>query len=126
MPVIFAMLALIVSLSLLTANLSGNDNASSAEVANSDSALAAAEFGAKDALLKIARNKGYSGTYSVAVLSGGCASPVRGCATVTVDTQSNPKTINSSGQVGELVRKIVVKAYLDGNGKIANYTWQDN
>jgi Tfp pilus assembly protein PilX len=126
MPVIFAMLVLIISLSLLTASLSGNDSASSADVVNSDRALAAAELGAKDALLKIARNKDYSGAYSIAASANGCSAPASGCATVTVDNQSDPKTIYSAGQVGELVRKIVVKAHLDSNGKITSYTWQDN
>jgi len=126
MPVIFAMLVLIISLSLLTASLSGNEQASSADAAASDRALAAAEFGAKDALLRVARNKGYAAVYSISVADNGCTAPISGCATVTVDSQSNPKTIDSVGQVGELVRRIVVKAYLDSNGKILNYSWQDN
>lgn len=126
MPVIFAMLVLIIGLSLLTASLSGNEQVSSADAAESDRALAAAEFGAKDALLRVARNKGYSASYSVSVTDNGCIAPIRGCATITIDDQSNPKTIDSVGQVGELIRKIVVKAYLDSNGKILNYSWQDN
>lgn len=126
MPVIFAMLVLIISLSLLTATLSGNDNVSSANAINSDQALAAAEAGAKDALLKISRNMNFTATTTVATVANGCTAPIGGCATVVVDSQSNPKTIDSTGQVGDLYRKIIVRAFLDANGKITSYTWQDN
>lgn len=126
MPVIFAMLVLIISLSLLTASLSGNDSASSVDAVNSDRALAAAEFGAREALLRVARNKEYSAAFSVAVTPNGCSAPVGGCVTVTVDDQSDPKTIHAAGQVGELIRKIVVRVRLDGDGKITSYAWQDN
>lgn len=124
-PTVFVLIALIVSAGVIISSISISDNSSVSQAGNSDKALNYAQLGTKDALEKIVRNKDYSGSYNLEMVSGGCVDPFKGCVNVVVDTGSNPKIINSEGQMGEVKRKIQVNVNLDDNGLITNYTWQE-
>lgn len=124
-PTVMVLIALIVSAGVIISSISISDNMSVSQSGSSDKALNYAQLGAKDALEKIVRNKDYSGSYNLEIISGGCTGDVKGCSSVTVDTGSNPKIINSEGRLGEVIRKIQVNVNLDDNGLITNYAWQE-
>jgi hypothetical protein len=124
-PTVVVLTLLIVSAAALVASISISDNLSTAETNNSDKALNYAQLGAKDALERIVRNKDYTGTYNIEMVSGGCAAPYAGCATVTVDAASNPKNISAEGRLKDIQRRIQVGADLDSNGLITSYTWKE-
>jgi hypothetical protein len=90
-----------------------------------------AEAGAKDALIRIARDKTYSGSYTLEFVSGGCSGSYEGCATVTISggdgSASNPKIINSEGRMKSNKRTIRVSVEFDAGlyGEIATSTWQE-
>lgn len=97
-------------------------------------ALVYAEAGARDALLKIARNKNYTcattDCYQINMVSSGCTAN-EGCAKVTVSaglgTGADPKIITSKGLVLSKTRRVQVNVTLDSslNGEIASTTWQE-
>lgn len=97
-------------------------------------ALVYAEAGARDALLKIARNKNYTcattDCYQINMVSNGCTAN-EGCAKVTVSaglgTGADPKIITSKGLVSSKTRRVQVNVTLDSslNGEIASTTWQE-
>jgi uncharacterized protein (UPF0333 family) len=124
-PTVLVLLALIVSAVIVISSISISDNLSVAQSNNSDKALNYAQLGAKDALERIVRNKDYTGSYNLELVTNGCLDPYNGCVSVTVNSDSNPKIINSVGQKGEIKRKIQVNVNLDDNGLITNYTWQE-
>lgn len=124
-PTIIVLMALIISAGALIASISISDNISVSDTNNSGRALNYAQLGAKDALERIARNKDYSGTYSIDTVSGGCSGIFSGCAAINVDSGSNPKIINVEGRKEDIKRKIQVKVNLDENGLILNYDWQE-
>ena len=106
----------------------------------SSKALFYAEAGARDALIKIARNKNYScattDCYSVDFSSNGC-SALSGCAKISVSsdagTTANPKIITSKGTVKTNTRTLQVSVVLDGGttvaadqyGAITSATWTE-
>lgn len=93
-----------------------------------------AESGAKDALLRIARNKSYTCSttdcYTIDMATSGCSSGTA-CAKVTVSAGTgaggDPKVITSKGQVNSNIRSVQVNVLLDSalNGQIATTTWTD-
>ena len=125
LPVVLSLTALIMIIGALMSISSFTDNQSSDNLADSERALAAAQLGARDALERIARDHVYSGGYQIALHDNGCNSPYDGCATVGVDAGGSHKIASSSGQVGEFIRKIKIDVYLDSNGRIDNYSWQE-
>ncbi|MEI7765146.1 MAG: hypothetical protein WCI93_01005 [bacterium] len=105
----------------------------------SASALSYAEGGARDALIRITRNKNYlcatMDCYSLDFATNGCVEGT-GCAFVTVSgtgTIADPKIITSKGKVKSIVRKMQVTVTLDGgttdpalqNGLITSTTWTE-
>lgn len=124
-PTVIVLMALIVSAGVVISSISISDNLSVSQSNNSDKALNYAQLGAKDALERVVRNKDYTGAYNLELVSGGCVDPFIGCVSVTVNPDSNPKIINSEGQMGEVKRKIQVNVNLDENGLITNYAWQE-
>jgi len=124
-PTVVVLMALILSAGVVISSISISDNLSVSQSNDSDKALNYAQLGSKDALERIVRNKDYFGSYTLEMVSGGCVDPFKGCVTVTADAASNPKTIDSQGQVNDVKRKIQVKVNLDSNGLITNYTWQE-
>ena len=106
----------------------------------SSKALFYAEAGARDALLKIARNKNYScattDCYSLDFSTNGC-STLNDCAKVSVSTDAgttaNPKIITSKGIMKSSTRTIQVSVLLDAGtsvatdqyGAITSATWSE-
>jgi hypothetical protein len=128
-PTVIVLLALILSAGALIASISISDNLSVSESNNSDKALNYAQLGAKDALEKVARNKDYATSSSLLnIVSGGCTSPYRGCASTSVAIKTSTTTqIISWGLLGDSIRKIQVDVNLDpnGNGLISSHAWQE-
>lgn len=108
--------------------------------AQSSTALFYAEEGARDALIRIARDKNYTcGTadcYSVDSVASGCSSNTD-CAKITVSsgvgTTADPKIITSKGIKGDSIRRVQVSVLLDNgttdaslqNGEITSTTWME-
>jgi hypothetical protein len=124
-PTVVVLMLLIVSVGALVASISISDTVSVSETNNSGRALNYAQLGAKDALQRIVRNKDYTGSYEIEMVSGGCVMPYSACATMTVDSGSSPKIINAEGRVKDIKRKIQVEVNLDNNGLITSYDWQE-
>lgn len=124
-PTVMVLMALILSAGIVISSISISDNLSVAQSNNSDKALNYAQLGAKDALERIVRNKDYTGSYNLELVSGGCLNSYSGCVIVNVNSASAPKIITSEGQMGEVKRKIQVSVDLDANGLITNYFWQE-
>jgi len=124
-PTILVLMALIISAGALIATISISDNISVNDTSNSGRALNYAQLGAKDALERVTRNKDYSGSYVIEIVSGGCSGIYSGCASVSVSSGSAPKIINVEGRKEDIKRKIQVDVNLDENGLILNYDWQE-
>lgn len=94
-------------------------------------ALFYAESGARDALVRIARNKNYTYTtgegYLIDFSANGC-SLGNDCAKVTVSanagTIGDPKIVVSKGIMKSSMRTMQVSVVMDGNGQIATSTAQ--
>lgn len=133
-PTVLALGIVIVALAVGVTAMTVSDSLVSQGALQSGRARLFAEAGARDALIRIARNKNYEcalpalpmGCYSLDMITSGCASN-RGCARVTVTGQASPKTIRVDGRVGGNIRKIEVIATLDaqGNGEILSTTWNE-
>lgn len=133
-PVILALGILIVVVALSVTALSSTEGFIAQGSYQSGKASLYAESGARDALMRIARNKNYScatvDCYSLDLETSGC-SLNRGCARVTVSTgagtTNDPKIITSKGVVGNNTRIIEVRAMYDtlGSGEVASTTWQE-
>lgn len=134
LPTIIGLTILIIALAIGITALSFSENLISQGQNNSQQALIYAEAGARDALLKIARNKSFTcsaaNCYSIDFATNGCALGT-GCAQVSVSAASGtsgaPKVITSIGTVQTNSRKIEVDVVLDSslNGLIATTTWSE-
>lgn len=93
---------------------------------HSSRSLFYAEAGARDALIKIARNRGYTCTptdcYSIDFTTNGC-SLGNDCAKVSVSAGTgetgNPKTITSKGSMKASSRTLQVSVILDSGTSVA-------
>ncbi len=104
--------------------------------AQSSRALFYAEAGARDALIKIARNKNYTYTtgegYLIDFSTNGC-SLLNDCAKVSVSVGTgdtgNPKIITSKGIMKASARRIQVNVIFDGgtvgDGEITSAVWSE-
>ena len=126
---VLGVVMLIVAISIATVSLT--ESFISQGSAQSSRALFYAEAGARDALVKIARNKNYECTstdcYSIPFVTNGCSASLDGCAKVSVSS-GYPKIITSKGQMQASTRTINVSVGLDGgnDGAIATTTWNEN
>src|SRR5882724_1071528 len=128
LPTIIAVTILLIALAIGITALSLSNNLVSVGQNNSQQALSYAEAGARDALIKIARNKNFTcsaaNCYSLDFAASGCANSTA-CAQVSVSAASGtpaaPKVIISTGQVQTNSRKVEVDVVLDAslNGQIA-------
>lgn len=128
--ILFGILILAVGLSILSLGLS--EGFMSLNSSQSSTALFYADAGAKDALLRIARNKNYTCTatdcYSLDMTTNGCSTG-NGCAKVSVSAgtgvSGNPKIITSKGQVKSDIRILQASVLLDAslNGQISSVLW---
>jgi len=134
LPTIFALIILIVAISVAITALSLSDSFVFLGSYQSSQALVYAEAGARDALLRIVRNKNYTcatpDCYSIDFISNGCATN-EACARISVSagvgSAVNPKVIVSKGQVKNKIRRIPVSVVFDDNlnGKINSITWSE-
>lgn len=102
--------------------------------AQSSRALFYAESGARDALIRIARNKNYTcattDCYSIDFSTNGCSTG-NDCAKVSVSagtgTSLDPKIIIAKGVMKASMRTMEVSVVFDvgGNGEIASATWSE-
>jgi hypothetical protein len=100
----------------------------------SSGAELAAEAGARDALVRIARDKSYTcpgdACYSISAVPGGCATN-EGCASVSVSSGTgaagDPKVIRSTGRSRSIVRTIEAEVIFDAElrGQIQNVAWRE-
>lgn len=90
----------------------------------SNKALFYAEAGARDALIRVARDKTFtSASYTIDFTTNatGCSGSWGGCATIAVGSGS-PKIATSTGAMGASTRTIVVSITLSSDGEIATST----
>lgn len=134
LPTIFALIILIVAVSVGVTALSLSDSFISLGSYQSSQALIYAEAGARDALLRIVRNKNYTcaaaDCYSIDFTSNGCSTN-EGCAKISVSagtgSEVNPKVIVSKGQMKNKIRRVQVDVVFDAflHGKISSATWKE-
>lgn len=127
-------LAVVVSVTAITFN----ELLISQGSAQSSSALFYAESGARDALMRIARNKNYTcdtvDCYGIDFIEGGCDNDTD-CSLVSVSagvgTTADPKIITSKGVMRASIRTMQVSVILDSgtedtslqNGEITSSSW---
>lgn len=124
-PTVIVLMILTISIGALLASISLSDTISVSDTNNSSRALGYAQLGAKDALERIVRNKDYSGSYTISLVSNGCSGSYPGCATLEVDAGTSLKIIKSEGRIQDIKRKIQVDVNLDSSGLITSYDWQE-
>ncbi len=134
LPTVLALTLLILASSIGMASWSFSESFGTFAQNESARAYVYAESGARDALLRIARNSKYSCTsvecYSIDLEASGCTSN-SACARVSVSSDngasSTPKIITSTGRVNSYQRKVQVSVFFDTNlnGEIATTTWQE-
>ncbi len=136
LPTVIVLGIVILAISVSIATVSFSESFISQGTAQSSKAIFYAEAGARDALVKIARNKNYvcssADCYSIPFVTNGCGVALEGCAKVSVSagvgTVGDPKIIISKGQMSASTRTINVSVILDttGYGSIATTTWSEN
>jgi Tfp pilus assembly protein PilX len=135
---VLGMLTLTVAVGITSVALT--DSFVSQSSSQSSRALSYAEGGARDALLKISRNKNYScattDCYTIDLNTDGCTLGT-GCAKVSVSSAggdtANPKIITSKGVMNSSIRTIEVSVILDSgtddpalsHGLITSTTWAE-
>ncbi len=132
LPLILAAVILVVIIGASVTTIGFRESSASSNTTNGAKALYYAEAGARDALLRIARNKGYSctapalptGCYSIDMVTNGCSTN-NGCVRVTVGSGSSPKTVNAEGRVGTQIRKVQIDATVSSDGEITATTWSE-
>jgi len=117
LPMILVLFGLVAVVGVAIAGISVSENTISSTKDASDKALAIAESGIQDALMKLARDKDFtSAGYNLSV-SGGTA-------TIIVPSGSS-KDITSSGTLNSKTRKIQLTVNADANGKITQTGWTE-
>ena len=132
LPVVMALSIMILAIIVGITAVTFNESFVAQGGVQSGKALYYAEVGARDALVRIARNKNYScvspalptGCYSIDMVTSGCSTN-DGCARVTVDTGTTPKIVTSEGRAGNNARKMQVNVTLDTDGLITASSWQE-
>ena len=125
--ILLGVMALMVAVGITT--LSFTELMISQGGSQSSRALFYAESGARDALLKIARNKNYecvaTDCYTIYFTpSASCTGVNGGCAKVSVGAGTTSKIATSTGVMGASTRTMRVSVALDTNGQIATSTTQ--
>jgi len=117
LPVILVLFGLVMVVGVAIAGISVSENTISSTKDASDEALAIAESGIQDALMRLARDKDFtSAGYNLSV-SGGTA-------TIIVPSGSS-KDITSTGALNNKSRKIQLTVNADANGKITQTGWTE-
>lgn len=126
LPTVVVLTALMIAVGLGITAISLNEIFTTARSGQSYDAYRYAENGARDALLRIAKNKKYACEsqegcpYAIAFVQNGCAPSYEGCATVTVSngvgTALDPKIVTSIGRAENSTRTVRVTVVFDGSG----------
>lgn len=134
LPTVLALTLLILASSIGVASWSFSESFGTYAQNESAKAYLYAEAGARDALLRLARNSKYScaapGCYQLEITDSGCSTGTA-CAQVSVSSDDgsalSPKIVTSTGIAGNYQRKIQVSVFYDTNldGEIATTTWQE-
>lgn len=134
LPTIIALTILILVVGVSITTISFTEGLISVGQGNAARALTYADAGARDALIKIARNKQYTcaatDCYSISFVPSGCATD-DGCARISVSTGTgtsiDPRIIVSKGKASNSIRTIQVNVVFDAalNGEIATTTWSE-
>ncbi len=136
LPTVMLLGIITLTIAVSLATVSFSESFISQSGAQSSKALFYAEAGARDALIRVARNKNYTCTatdcYEIPFVSGGCGGALSGCARISISagvgTVGDPKIITSKGLMQSSVRIINVSVVLDASahGEIATTTWSEN
>lgn len=140
LPTVIVLSMIILAIVVSIASVAFNELLNSQGQAQSSSALFYAEAGARDALLRISRDKNYScvstDCYTVDFVANGCANSTD-CAKIKVSsgvgTNADPKIITSKGIMKVATRTMQVTVVLDNgtsvaanqNGEITSTTWTE-
>ena len=125
-PIILALTILVIAIGLAISTVAFNETSITQDFSRSSQALAYAEAGARDALIKVTRDGGYtSAGYNIDFVTSGCAAPYNGCATVTVASATSPKVIESTGKVKNNIRKVRTTVTVDSNWVITGTVWEE-
>jgi len=136
--IVLGIMAITIAVGIMATSF--NESLLSQGLSQSSRALFYAEAGARDALIKIARNKNYicssTDCYSLDFSTNGC-SIGNDCARISVSaglgTTVDPKIITSKGIMKNSTRIMQVSVVLDGGttvaseqlGNITNVTWTE-
>ena len=132
-PIVLVLLILTIAIGLEITSIAVTQNLASAGQDRSSQAFRYAETGARDALVRIARNKAYGCMgvcYTIEFVTNGCTNN-NACARVSVSTgigtAGDPKVVTSEGQVQGAIRKVQVDVVYDAaqDGEIVSTTWQE-
>jgi Tfp pilus assembly protein PilX len=130
LPTILALTILILAVGIAITSLGLTESIISAGQRQSSEALLIAEAGARDALMKVSRNKNFIDSYQVVFADNGCVLN-DSCATITVSagvgSGADPKIINSEGRIKNSVRKVKITVIFDSslNGEIQSANWEE-
>lgn len=131
LPVIFAFIILIIAVGIGMTAISLSESFISAGEREAGKALLYAEAGARDALVRVARNKNYicatADCYSIPFATNGCTNNdacVKISVSAGVGSSADQKIITSKGQSKSSVRTIEVRVQYDDalEGQIATST----
>jgi len=124
LPTVIVIGIMVLAIVISITSISLNELFISQGQAQSGTALFYAEAGARDALIKIARNKNY--VCSVAI---DCHVDFNATdyaeVLVSTNVDNTVKTVTSKGVIKSISRSIQVVANLDTNGKIISTAWSE-
>ncbi len=132
LPAVMALSVFILALVATVTAITFDENTAGLDQRQGLQALIYAETGAKDALIRIVRNKSYNCTatdcYALDLATNGCSAGTA-CAKITVSAGTgaagDPKIITAKGISANNSRKIQINVTYDVNlnGQISSYTW---
>lgn len=137
LPTVIVLGILTLAIAVGVTTVAYNESFISQGIGQSSRALFYAEAGARDALIKIARDKNYTCSsadcYTIDFSASGC-SLGNDCAKVSVSTGTgatgNPKIITSKGIMKSSTRTLQVSVILDSgtpnNGEITSASWSES
>jgi len=132
LPIVFVLAFFLLAVIVSIAAISFNESVVAQGAVFGSRALFYAEAGARDALIRISRNKNYScpspstGCYQIDFTENGCSNN-EGCAKITVSAEVSPKIVVSEGRIKNNIRKVRVEVIFDGqqNGEIQSVNWRE-
>jgi Tfp pilus assembly protein PilX len=128
LPVILIFMIFVMVVGLGITNIGFNEAIISTGSAQSSKAFNYAEAGAKDGLMRIARDSSYTcpvdACYSIDFSANGCSTN-EACAKIKITAVGNDRIIVSEGRVKNNFRRVQVTATLDADGTITGSVWEE-